>query len=164
MGNTCPSVTSYKLNIWNYMNVLVIRNLKSWCHLADYSLFTYTLCSPNNGCYWLYFQKMSKIPSLMELRSLSRFRTSCLKNYSCVMCGKVFERERYLKDHIHSVHMKSLVCDFCDHRVASRRRKRLDEHMRKVAPRRRKRLDEHMRKRHNFPAPPCLFSGAPACC
>lgn len=58
------------------------------------------------------------------------------------MCGKVFERERYLKDHINSVHIKSLLCDFCDY---------------KVAPRRRKRLEEHMRKRHNFPAPPCSF-------
>lgn len=105
-------------------------------------MFTYTLFSPNNGCYRLYFQKMSKIPSLMELQSLPRFRKSCLKNYSCVMCGKVFERERYLKDHIHSVHIKSLGCDFCDYRVA---------------PRRRKRLEDHMRKRHNFPAPPCSF-------
>ena len=82
---------------------------------------------------------MSKIPSLMEIQAIPSFRTALLRNYSCVVCGKSFERERYLKDHIRSVHVKSLKCEFCDYTVA---------------PRWRRRLQQHMQRKHSFPVPP----------
>ena len=75
----------------------------------------------------------------MEVQAIPSFRTALLRNYSCVVCGKTFERERYLKDHIRSVHVKSLKCEFCNYTVA---------------PRRRRRLQLHMQRKHNFPVPP----------
>ena len=81
---------------------------------------------------------MSKIPSLMEIQAIPSFRTALLKNYSCVVCGKSFELECYLKDHILSVYVKSPKCEFCDYTVA---------------PRRRRRLQLHMQRKHNFPVP-----------
>ena len=64
-----------------------------------------------------------------------------------MVCGKSFEQERYLKDHINSVHIKSVKCEFCEYTVA---------------PRRRRRLQLHMQRRHNFPVPPVMLSQNPA--
>ena len=84
----------------------------------------------------------------MEVQAIPSFRTSLLRNYSCIVCGKSFERERYLKDHINSVHIKSVKCEFCEYTVAPRRRRRLQLHI-------------HMQRRHNFPLPPVMLSQNP---
>ena len=86
-----------------------------------------------------YFQTMCRIPSLMELQAMPSFKTSNIRCYTFVVCHKSFERERYLKDHIQSVHVKSVKCDFCNYHVA---------------PRRRQRLHQHMLRKHNFPVRP----------
>ena len=67
---------------------------------------------------------------------VATFRFSKVNSFPCVVCGKSFEKRKYLQDDIKSVHIKSLKCDFCDYCVA---------------PRRRKRLADHLRKKRNFP-------------
>ena len=59
------------------------------------------------------------------------------------MCGvpQAFEREKYLKDQIQSIQVKSMKCDFYNYRVA---------------PRRRQRLHQHMLRKHSFPTKPSL--------
>ena len=52
-----------------------------------------------------------------------------------------------MKDHINSVHIKSVKCEFCEYTIA---------------PRRRRRLKLHMQRRHNFPVPPVKQSQIPA--
>ena len=66
------------------------------------------------------------------------FRTQRLRGYTCAQCHKSFAKQRYLKDHINSVHIESVVCDFCGFSVAKKRRKR---------------MEIHLRAKHNFPAP-----------
>ena len=39
----------------------------------------------------------------------------------CAQCRKSFAKQQYLKDHINSVHIKSVVCDFCGFSVAKKR-------------------------------------------
>ena len=80
---------------------------------------------------------MSHIPSLLELQSIP-FRTQRLREYTCAQCHKSFAKQRYLKDHINSVHIKTVVCDVCGFRVAKKRRKR---------------MEIHLRAKHNFPVP-----------
>ena len=82
---------------------------------------------------------MSSIPSLLNLQNLQRrFRVFRLNIWQCQQCYKGLGKERYLKDHINTVHVKTILCDFCDYKVSRRRRKQ---------------REAHMLRRHQFPAP-----------
>ena len=57
--------------------------------------------------------------------------------YMCSMPLE-FRQAGYLKDHINSVHIKSVMCAFCGFKVAKKRRKR---------------METHLRAKHDFPTP-----------
>ena len=73
----------------------------------------------------------------MELQSIP-FRTKRLREYTCAQCHKSFAKQRYLKDHINSVYIKSVVCDFSSFKVVKKRKKR---------------METHLRAKHDFPTP-----------
>ena len=66
------------------------------------------------------------------------FRVSLLATYPCLLCGKTFDRKRYVKDHIRAAHVKTLKCEFCNYICT---------------PRRKQRMVEHQMKKHDFPIP-----------
>ena len=83
---------------------------------------------------------MSSIPSLLDIQAMpSRtFRVQKLKEYTCPICRRTYEKRNSLNRHIKNKHVTKLQCFFCEKTFTADRISR---------------REAHMLKAHNYPVP-----------
>ena len=70
------------------------------------------------------------IPALMNVvPRVDRLRFNQLRCYTCIQCGRSFEKKQSLKRHITDKHVTKISCDFCGYKVGASRRSLMDKNM-----------------------------------
>ena len=70
------------------------------------------------------------IPALMNVVPwVDRLRFNQLRCYTCIQCGRSFEKKQSLKRHITDKHVTKISCDFCGYKVGASRRSQMDKNM-----------------------------------
>ena len=70
------------------------------------------------------------IPALMNVvPRVDRLRFNQLRCYTCIQCGRSFEKKQSLKRHITDKHVTKISCDFCGYKVGASRRSLMDRHL-----------------------------------